>query len=881
MPLAPGTKLGPYEILSPLGSGGMGEVYCAHDGRLGRDVAIKILPEHLSADPSAKARFEREARAISGLNHPNICALYDVGSQDSIGYIVMELIDGQTLAERLKKGALPLEQALKIGREMADALDQAHKRGIIHRDVKPGNIILTKSGGKLLDFGLARPAPAAATVATMTQATSTLPLTQEGSIVGTFQYMSPEQVEGKELDARSDIFSLGAVIYEMMTGRRAFEGKTQLSVASAILEKDPEPLSQLLPLSPPALGHTVQRCLAKDPDNRWQTARDLAGELAWVAQTSGTSRAVSIPTERIAKKMPAFAWVLIGLLTAALFAVWWWKPGPPEKEMHFSAALPFAARDLAIAPNGHTIAIVGYRESTRKNTLWLYELGAADARPLADTEGASFPFWSADGQSVGFFAEGKLKKTDISGGPVQSLCDAPTGRGGSWNKDGVILFTPTGQLGTGLFKISASGGTPVQITFPDRQAGEDSHRWPVFLPDGDHFLYLAVNFSGRKDLYGIYVGSLNSPKEKHFINRGTANAAYTEPGYLLFYSDQTLFAQRFDLRKFTLSGQPTAILTDLQFAPRIGHAVFSVYGEGLLVTQKLSGELSMSQPVWFDRTGKQIGAFGKLDIYGNIQLAPDGKFIAADRTDIATQNTDIWTYALDRDAPNRRTFDPGIDSTPIWSPDSSKLIFSSNRHLKFDLFIKDASGAKEETLVIGDGPDKYAYDWSRDGKYVLYASGQDLWYATYPDFKTTMFLKAPSSLKTAQFSPDGRWVAYSSNETGKWEIYVTAFPGGQGKWQVSNGGGTQPRWRGDGKELFYLSPDYKIMAIPVTSGATFDAGAPTVLFQTNPRELVATSEQISYDVSHDGQKFLVNTQAAQAEAQPMSVLLNWAAKLGK
>ena len=858
----------------------MGEVYRAHDNRLGRDVAIKILPEHLSTDPSAKARFEREARAISGLNHPNICAVYDVGSQDAIGYMVMELIEGHTLAERLMKGALPLEQSLRIGREMADALDQAHKRGIIHRDVKPGNIILTKSGAKLLDFGLARPTATATTVATLTQATAqTLPLTQEGSIVGTFQYMSPEQVEGKELDARSDIFSLGAVIFEMVTGKRAFEGRSQLSVASAILEKEPEPLNHLLPLSSPALGHAVQRCLAKDPDNRWQTARDLAGELDWIAQSGKTLTPVS--SERTVKRMPVFGWMAIAILLAVIAGTWWWwKAKAPEKEMHFSAALPFAARDLAIAPNGHTIAIIGYRESTRKNTLWLYELGAADAKPLPDTDGASFPFWSADGRSLGFFADGKLKKTDILGGPVQTLCDAPTGRGGTWNKDGVILFTPVGQLGVGIYRISASGGTPVQITFPDRQEGEDSHRWPVFLPDGDHFLYLAVNFSGRKDLYGVYVGSLKSPKEKHFVVKATTNAAYAEPGYLLFYSDQTLFAQPFNLKTFAPSGQPTAILTDLQFAPRIGHAVFAASGTNLLVTQKQSGELSLSQPVWFDRSGKQIGVVGKLDVYGNIQLAPNEKFIAADRTDIATQNTDIWTYALDRDAPNRRTFDPGIDSTPVWSPDSSKLIFSSNRHLKFDLFLKDASGAQEEKLVIEDGPDKYAYDWSRDGKYILYARGLDLWYATLPDFKTKAFLNASGSSRTAQFSPDGRWVAYASNETGKWEIYVTSFPGAQGKWQVSNGGGTQPRWRSDGREIFYLSPDLKIMAAPVASGTTFDSGAPVALFQTNPRELVATSEQVSYDVSRDGQRFLVNTQAPQAEMQPMSITLNWAAQLG-
>src|SRR5579883_632428 len=878
MPLPTGTKLGPYEIQSPLGAGGMGEVYRAHDARLGRDVAIKILPDHLASDAALKARFEREARAVSALNHPNICTLYDIGSQDGTSYLVMELIEGQSLAERLRKGPIPLDQSLRIGREIADALDQAHKRGIIHRDIKPGNIMLTKSGAKLLDFGLARPVVSPATGATLTQTAPTLPVTQEGTIVGTFQYMSPEQVEGKELDARSDIFSLGAVLYEIVTGKRAFEGKSNLSVASAILEKDPEPIGQINPLSPLSLDHAVHRCLAKDPEDRWQTARDLAGELKWIAESSSQMSAVPVIAAR--KKLHISEWLIaVALILAAIFGAMWWRAtNNPKQAMYFSAPLRFAARDMAISPNGHTVAVVGFLESAHKDLIWLYELGASDAKVMPNTEGASFPFWSADGQSIGFFADGKLKKLDIAGGPVQTLCDAPNGRGGTWNKDGVIIFTPTGSLGTGLYKISSGGGTPVQISYPDRASGQDSYRWPVFLPDGNHFLFLAFNFSGHKETYGVYVGSLSS-KETHFVTRGNANAAYAA-GYLLFYQDQTLFAQPFDLKTYSLKGQQTALSTDIQFAPRIGKASFAVSGTGVLLTQKLSNDLSLSQPLWFDRTGKRISYVGKLDIYGNIQLAPSEKYIAADRTDIATQNTDIWTYALDHDAANRRTFDPGIDSTPIWSPDSTKLIFSSDRHLKFDLFMKDADGTQEEKAVVEDGPDKYAYDWSRDGKYILYARGQDLWFATYPDFKSSQFLKATASLKTAQFSPDGRWVAYASNETGKWEIYVTSFPDAMGKWQISDGGGTQPRWRGDGRELYYLSPDYKIMAVPVTSGTKFDSGAPVKLFEANPREMVANSEQSSYCVSHDGQRFLVNTQAPTT-SEPMSVMLNWTSKLNK
>ena len=884
MPLTSGTKLGPYEIQSPLGAGGMGEVYRARDVRLDRSVAVKVLASHLSSSPELKQRMEREARAISSLNHPHICQLYDIGSQDGIDYLVMEFLEGETLAERLRKGALPLSEILKIGMAVAEALAVAHRHGIVHRDLKPGNVMLTKSGAKLMDFGLAKSAAAGApgeassapllsAARTMSHASPVSPLTIAGTMIGTIQYMSPEQIEGKEADARSDLFALGGVLYEMVTGARPFEGKSQISVASAILEKEPEPISALQPLTPPAFEHIVTACLAKNPDDRIQSAQDVALQLKWIAQ-SGTPVVNPAKKERNNRKL--LAWLIAGLLVLLLIASLFLRGSKgTESTTYFSAPLQFAVRDAAVSPNGHTVAIVGHRESERNNALWIYEPGSQESTSVANTEGASFPFWSRDGQSIGFFADGKLKKLSLAGGPAQTLCDAQTGRGGAWNQDGVIIFTPSGHLGVGLYRISASGGTPTQITVPDKNLNEDSHRWPQFLPDGIHYLYSAIHLSGRRDLSSIFVGALNS-NEKRLVTKASANVAYIAP-YLLFYRDQTLFGQHFDTKTFQLAGEPIPILTDVQYSPRISRAVFAATNTHLLVAQK-AGDTGASQFLWFNRQGQEIGIPLKPGIYGNMMLSPNGKTVASDTTDPASQNTDIWTYDLDTQSAKRLTFDPAIDSVPIWSPDGTRMVFASNRGTIFDLYLKDVNGAQEEKSIPQDGPDRFPSDWSRDGKYVLYERGTDLWFVTIPELRATPFLKSSSALMNGQFSPDGKWVAYSSNESGRWEVYVTSFPEAHGKWQVSNAGGDQPRWRRDGKELFYLGPDSRMMAVPVKTGTNFDAGTPTALFQANPRELVATSEQFSYDVSIDGQKFLINTQLKTGMA-PMSVILNWSAKL--
>jgi eukaryotic-like serine/threonine-protein kinase len=883
MALASGTKLGRYEIQSPLGAGGMGEVYRAKDLQLGREVAIKILPSHLSANPDARRRFEQEARAISALNDPNICTLHDVGHQDGVDFLVMELLQGETLENRLRKGRLPLEQVCKFGSQIASGLDKAHRKGILHRDLKPGNIMLTKSGAKLLDFGLAK---ATRPVATNTTVSAAISAIDHKTLVGTFPYMSPEQVKGEDLDARSDIFSLGAVLFEMVTGRRAFDQKSELSVVSAILEKEPEPIATLAPLFPPGAAHLIDRCLAKDPEERWQTARDIASELQWIGERGTETTAV---TGQAHRKGTWLVWIAGGaLLGAALLAaaLAWRSQNATRKESYFLAAVPLTVHDLALAPNGHTVAAVGFSESAKTSDLWLYEVGSQEPRELADTEEASFPFWSPDGKSLGFFADGKLKRLEIAGGPVQVICDAPRGRGGAWNKDGVILFTPSSHLSGGLYRVSAAGGAATRVAAPDGSHGAESNRWPIFLPDGKHFLYLAANLSGQTDSDALYAGSLDST-EARFITKTTGNAAYAAPGYLFFSREKTLYAQKFDAARLVLSGEAVPLLRSVSYLPRIAHNDYAVSKGDLLVAQPASG-VSLSRLVWRNRKGDEGGTVGKPDVYANVMLAPNEKAVAFDKTDQENQNTDLWTFDLQRGSLKRLTFDPAIDAEPVWSPDGKRILFASSRAGVMRLYMKNADGGEDEKLLpldASDRADQYPTNWSPDGKYFLYERDTEetrLWVAEMPDLKTRPLLKGSQTTRNGEFSPDGKWVAYNSNETGKWEIYVISFPDLHGKWQVSNNGGTQPRWRGDGKELFYLATDGKMMATPLTTtGDRFDSGTPAALFQASARQVIAGSERVSYDVTQDGQRFLINTQMENVETKPMMVVLNWSAALQK
>jgi eukaryotic-like serine/threonine-protein kinase len=880
MALPSGTKLGPYEIQSPLGAGGMGEVYRATDVRLGRDVAVKILPAHLSSDSAARQRFEREAKTISGLNHPNICTVYDVGHQDGLDFLVMEYLAGETLETRLGKGPLPLEQVLQYGAQIARGLDKAHRNGITHRDLKPANIMLTKSGVKLLDFGLAKAATR------LTEVTSTAPaatsLTQQGTILGTYPYMSPEQVEGKELDARSDIFSLGAVLYEMVTRQRAFPGRSALTIASAIVEKEPTPMATIVPSTPAAVEHVILRCLAKDPEERWQSASDVARELEWLAE--GGNPSASIAPRHTSKTRMWLPWVICGVLAASLLAgaFAWRYRSDARQASYFLAVLPFTAHDMALAPNGHTVAVVGFSAAEKTNFLWLYEVGGKEERKLAETEGASFPFWSPDGKALAFFAAGKLKKLEIGGGPVLVICDAPAGRGGTWNKDGVIIFSPSGQLGSGLYRVPVAGGPAKAITAPDANRGENSHRWPVFLPDGSHFLYLAANVAGKEDPDAIFVGKLDSTERK-LLTKATGNPQYAAPGYLLFCREKTLYAQRFDAGKLELSGEAVPLLKDITYLPRIVHNAYAVSDTGVLVAQRGS-DISLSKLVWRDRQGSEIGEIGKPGVYANVAIAPNGGAVGFDRTDEENQNTDVWTYDLHRGSTKRLTFDAALDADPVWSPDGKRILFASSRGGLFQVYVKSADGGEDEKRLPLNGSDNYPSSWSHDGKYILYertTESTGVWVAEEPELKTRPLLKGSAATKNGQFSPDGKWVAYASNESGKWEVYVTSFPELRGKWQVSNNGGTQPRWRGDGKELFYLGSDGRMTAVPVVAGEHFDSGAPLPLFQASARERVAGSELVTYDVARDGQRFLINTQMEKEETQPMMVILNWSAELEK
>jgi len=858
----------------------MGEVYRARDTRLDRTVAIKILPPQFSSDPVRKRRFDREAKTISSLNHPHICMLFDVGQQDGTDYLVMECVEGETLASRLEKGPLPLDQVLKYGAQIADALDKAHRSGIVHRDLKPGNIMLTPSGAKLLDFGLAKPVLPLATAATLTAARS--PVTEQGTIMGTFQYMSPEQLQGSELDARSDIFSLGAVLYEMVTGKRAFAGKSQLSVATAILEKEPEPISAAKPVTPPGLDHAVKKCLAKLPDERWQSASDLASELKWIGETgSQAGEARHVLGGR--RGWEGASWLLAAaffLLAMAGGAAWWQASSRRPASMYFRTSVPFAANDLALSPDGRTLAMVAYSTQANDYVLWTYEVGGRRTNSLDGTQGASYPFWSPDGKFIGFFADGKLKKVEASGAQPQVLCDAPNGRGGTWNRDGAIVFAPD-ALGVGLFRVPSWGGSPVEITKLDASRLESSHRWPLFLPDGKHFLYLGANFAGQLENNAIFLGSLDS-QERRLLVSTSANAAYAEPGYLLYLRDnKTLVAQAFDRRRYVLSGEPHTLSDEVLYTPLVDRAVFSVSSGDVLVTQTGKGA-SLSQLTWFERSGKSAGTVGKPGSYCNVRLSPDGRRVATDQIDPDGRKIDIWIHEPAQGATTRLTFDPGADQTPIWSPDGKQILFFSNQRLGSRLHLKnaDGSGSEEEVVDLGAAMPN-PWDWSRDGMHVLFGKGNELWYLSRPERTVKPLLQAKWAVRNAQFSPDGRWIAYASNETGRMEIYVSPFSNGKGKWQVSSGGGQEPRWRQDGQELFYLSADLKMMAVAVTTGPSFKAGSPVALFQTHRRQPVSFLDVFSYDVSGDGQRFLIATKMDEANSPPLSVLLNWASEMEK
>jgi Tol biopolymer transport system component len=865
----------------------MGEVYRARDTRLDRTVAVKILPERLSSNPERRQRFDREARAISSLSHPHICSLHDVGQQDGIDYLVMEYIEGESLADRLKKGPLPLNQAMSYAIQVADALDKAHRAGIVHRDLKPANIMLTRSGAKLLDFGLAKllgnnrdgDLPGQSNLPT-----EPISLTGEGTIVGTFQYMAPEQLEAGQVDARTDIFAFGAVLYEMITGRKAFTGKSRASLIAAILERDPEPISVIQPMTPPAMDRVVKTCLEKDPDERWQTAHDLMRELKWLSESgsdASTTARIAVRgrnRERLAW-MTATAILLLALPVALPFAIAYLRQTPVDtRAVRLSIPAPSltaAGGALAISPDGRRLAFMA-TDSSGKGRLWVRPLDSLTPQPLPETDGANYPFWSPDSRFIGFFAGGKLKKIDASGGPPQPLCDAPMGRGGTWNRDGVIVFAP--GFASALYRVSAAGGEAAPLTTLD-QASESSHRWPQFLPDGSHFLYL----SRQGDRTGIYLGSLDSKGTRRILDTAF-NAAYAPPGYLVFVRESALMAQPFDTGKLELTGEPLAVAGQVGLDTRNSGSLFTLSENGLLAYES-AGEISNSQLAWYDRAGKQMSTVGRAGNYYSIGLSPEENSVAVERAEKG--NFDIWLIDVARNTPTRFTFDPAWDRSPIWSPDGSRIVFSSIRPILSDLYVKPANGSSNEQLLLKTSQAKMPTDWSSDGKLILYTESNtkgkiDIWVLPLEGDRTPKpFLQDDFEKLSAKFSPDGKWVAYSSDESGQTQVYVRPFPVPGGKYQVSSAGGSQPVWRRDGKELFYIGADGKLMALEVKRSSKFEAGDVKVLFDTHIGNVFSSGllpSRTNYAVSGDGQRFLMNS-FMETSALPITVVLNWTADL--
>lgn len=892
MALSPGTKLGPYEIQAAAGVGGMGEVYRARDTRLERTVAIKVLPAHLAGNPEQRQRLEREARAVSALNHAHICTLYDVGQHNGTDYLVMEYLEGETLAQRLQKGPLPTDELLQRAIEIADGLEKAHRRGIVHRDLKPGNIMLTKAGAKLLDFGLAKPQSNSLSSDLAATLTSGKPLTAEGTIVGTFQYMSPEQLEGREADERSDIFSFGAVLYEMATGKRAFEGKSQASLIAAILGATPAPITSLQPMAPPALERVVKTCLAKDPDERWQTAHDLKLQLQWIAE-GGSQAGVPAPVsaKRKYRELTLAAVVMVATLAAIVLGVLYVRRAPAQPQV-IRAYLKMAPdSDLtsynggtggfAISPDGTRVAYVASTKEG-KAVLWVRSLDSLQAQPLEGTDGAVLPFWSPDSRFIGFFADGKMKKIEATGGPSFTLADAPGGRGGTWSSNGTIIFSPF--FSTPLYKISDSGGAATPVTTLDRASNESSHRWPWFLPDGRHFLYLAGNpfTPSTSPTNSIFVGSLDSPQRK-FLFRSASNAIYAS-GYLLFLQQNTLMAQPFNTNSLELSGDATPVADQVEGVATRVQGSFSASQNGILTY--LGATEAGRRLMWYDHSGKQTSDVSVAGGYDDPHISPDGKRLAFV---LISDATDIWLYDMERGLKTRFTFGSGHES-PVWSPDGRYIAYTVIRDGKFGILEKAADGSgSEKALFPLSAEQLYPVDWSPDGKFLLFVDAPSVgsMIRVLPlqggGKQSTLSLGQQPSLSSlqpvAKFSPDGKWLAYVSSESGGQEVYVTPFPGPGGKWQVSSGGGRSPQWRRDGKELLYISSDNKIMAAQVkANGSSFEVGAIKTLFQTRPYFGLFTANL--FDVSADGQRFVVAYDEGQS-GRPITLIANWPAALKK
>jgi eukaryotic-like serine/threonine-protein kinase len=865
----PGKRLGPYEIVSRIGAGGMGEVFKARDTRLDRSVAVKVLPSEFARSADVKLRFEREAKTISQFAHPHICTLYDVGSEDGVEYLVMEYLEGETLAQRLEKGPLPVDQVLRYGIEIAGALERAHKAGIVHRDLKPGNIMLTRGGAKLLDFGLAREADIAGPVSP-TVSTEKKTLTGEGTIVGTFQYMAPEQLEGGDVDARTDLFAFGAVLYEMVTARQAFPARSKASAIASILTTRPPSIRESQPASPPALDLIIRTCLQKDPDERFQSAHDVRLALQWIGD------AAPIDTARSARRAaPMTIAALLLALAAIVAALMFFKErlARPERRIVRTSIVPPNASVLAnsappeLSPDGTQIVFGASGGAASPGVhLWIRSLDSTTARALAGAENGTYPFWSPDGRQIAFFADGKLKKIDVGGGPPTVICDAPSARGGSWSGN-TILFA--GRY-TPIMRVPASGGTPVAVTRLTK--GSDvTHRWPRFLPDGQHFLYVASPTGAENSRTRIAAGNVSGTIQRT-IAPGTSQPLYYD-GVLLTVRQGALIAQRFDADALEVRGDPI-VLTErgISMSSLLMRSHFTVSASGTLLYQ--TGELQEeTQMVWYDRSGKELGAVGPLQAYSSLSLSPDGNRIAAS-TGMALSS--VWIHDAARGVRTRLTVGE-YDSGPVWSRDGKSVAFSSRRRDYPDIYIRDVATGAERPAVISE-MDKTATSWSPDGTILFYhafglSTGTDIRYVTLANGKSHPYAATQYLESSAAMSPDGKWIAFQSDESGQTEVYVAPFPPTGAKWTISQNGGSTPRWRGDGQELFFIqSWDQKVMAVRIDLGAaTPEIGKPVPLFP-----LRLSSGLAPWDVSANGQRIIAAVRRGpEPMREPMTLVQNF------
>ena len=879
MTLAPGTKLGPYEILSPLGAGGMGEVYKAKDTRLDRTVAIKVLPEEFFENRESVNRFEREAKSLAAVSHPHIAALYSFEEVSGRHLLVMELAEGQTLAERLLKGPLPLEQALRYGSEVAEALDKAHKQGIVHRDLKPGNVMLTKSGVKLLDFGLAKamePEVPQSDLTSSPTAAARSNLTGEGTVLGTLPYMAPEQLEGKKADGRTDIFALGAVLYEMATGRRAFAASSQASLITAIMSSDPPPVSSIQSMSPPAFDRVVKTCLAKDPEDRWQSAGDVGKELRWIAEGSaaGAVAPVAARRERLAWAVAAFA-AVFGALAVLVSP----RSQTPEELTRLTILPPSGQGFVAmvkLSPDARRVLFL-LQDEGGKNSIGVRSLDNLVMRRLPGTEEARGGFWSPDGREIAFFSDGRLKRVGADGGPVQTICESGGAFSGAWSRQDTILFTK--EFGSPIVAVPATGGTPRPVTALDTAAGEVAHFHPAFLSDGRHFVFVARNLDPEKT--SVMLASLDS-KDVRRLFHADSNAIFADAGTLLFARDNALFAWKFDPRRLELIGDPAPAFEQVRYATEDNFLSASVAGNRVAYLP-----WSMRRRlVWVDRKGHELGTLGEIGGYEDVRVSPDGgKVAVALRDPSHGQNLDIWVLDASRGTASRITAERTDEFDPAWFPDGERLVYVSDHAGFYDIYERPASGGAEKVLVRTK-QDKMLPTVSPSGRQLLLSvpeAGKSTRVVT-PLFERgdSLRLSADSrfSEEHPEISPDGRWTAFDSNESGQKEVYVQPLPG-DSKRQVSIGGGQMPVWNRNGSELFYAARDGMLMSVAMRLAAgRLEIAEPQPLF---PLRLGLSGElqfhRHPYDVSPDGQRFIVIRRAPDAEADGAVVVTNWIAAL--